>query len=219
MNINAHIRRIGLTLTLTLLAFSAHAGPLPFDNTWKEQGFLRIWSNEYNLSGRHLDVISDGTVSLIYRALPEGLWEAKHAKWRWSVSQSVVATDLTVKGGDDRNLAIYFVFVDRGSAEKLSQSSPRRLLRNSNTRALVYVWGGDYAPGQLLNSPYGDGILKTVIARPSSTGEFAESVDLAADFARAFGEDRGVLVGIGVTADSDDTGGKIVARISGLVVE
>ena len=219
MCINTPLRRIALALPLALVAFAAQSGPLPFDNNWKEQGFLRLWSNEYTLSGSHLDVVSDGTVSLLYRAVPKELWDADHAAWRWAVRQSVIATDLSVKGGDDRNLAIYFVFVDRGSAEKLSQRSARRLLRNRNTRALAYVWGGDYAPGQILTSPYGDGILKTVIARPSSTGEFAESIDLASDFARAFGEERGVLIGIGITADSDDTDGKIVARISDLVVE
>lgn len=38
-----------------------------FDGSWKEQGFLRLFSNDYIQRGRQLDVISDGTVSLLWR--------------------------------------------------------------------------------------------------------------------------------------------------------
>ena len=51
------------------------------------------------------------------------------------------------------------------------------------------------------------------------TGRFAERVDLVRDFQRAFGEAPGVLVGLAVTADSDDTDGEIRARISDLRIE
>jgi hypothetical protein len=129
-----------------------------------------------------------------------------------------VATDLTVKGGDDRNLALYFVFVNKGMADKLANASARKLLTDPDTRALVYVWGGDYPRGKILFSPYGPNSLKTVIRRSAGTGSFSENVDLARDFRRAFGQDPGALVGIGITADSDDTDGKISAVISDLVV-
>jgi hypothetical protein len=197
---------------------SAQAGGIRFDGNWKEQGFLRFWSNDYDLTGSGVRVTSDGTVSLLYRRAPRALRAAKTASWSWSVSQSVVATDLTVKGGDDRNLALYFVFVDKGMADKLANASARKLLTSPDTRALVYVWGGDYPRGKILFSPYGPNSLKTVIRRSAGTGSFSENVDLARDFRRAFGQDPGALVGIGITADSDDTDGKISAVISDLVV-
>jgi hypothetical protein len=46
-----------------------------------------------------------------------------------------------------------------------------------------------------------------------------ERADLAADFRRAFGRDPGPLVGIAVSADSDDTGASIDAAIDGLRLE
>ena len=217
------VRAVALVIALfsvsSLVPAPADAHALSFDRSWREQGFLRLWSNDYQLGGERLDILSDGTVSLLWRPVPRALWQADRASWRWAVDQGVRATDLTRKGGDDRNLAIYFVFVDRASAEKLSRRSARRLLRNQNTRALVYVWGGDYPPGTVLESPYGNGLLKTLIARPAGIGAFSESVDLATDYARAFGDPRGVLVGIGITADSDDTDGRIVASISDLRVD
>lgn len=200
------------------VALPASGENLAFDNSWKEQGFLRLWSNKFEKMGSQLQVTSDGTVSLLYRPVPQVAWGSLNASWQWSVSESVVATDLTVKGGDDRNLALYFVFVDPASAEKLASQPARRLLQNKNVRSLVYVWGGDYAPGTVLFSPYGPNTLKTIISRPAGTGEYSESVDLAADFVRAFGEQPGVLVGVGITADSDDTNGKISAIVRDLKV-
>jgi len=216
---NFVFRILAITVLATLaLSTPINAENLRFDNNWKEQGFLRLWTNDYDLAGRKLNVTSDGTVSLLYRPVPKSAWHSKMASWGWSVAQSVVATDLTQKGGDDRNLAVYFVFVDQESAERLSGKSARRLLKNKSTRALVYVWGGNYPRGKILHSPYGPNTLKTVISRPAGEGSFSESVDLAADYQRAFGKSVGVLVGIGISADSDDTDGEINAVVKDLKV-
>lgn len=204
-----------------VVAFSASqmaAETLKFDRSWEEQGFLRLWSNDYDLAGRQLKVTSDGTVSLLYRSVPKTAWNSDMASWGWSVTQSVVATDLTRKGGDDRNLAIYFIFMDHADAEKLSGKSVRRVLKNASTRALVYVWGGEYPRGKILRSPYGPGKLKTVIRRAAGKGSFSENVNLATDFKRAFGKSLGVLVGVGISADSDDTDGMISAVVQDLKV-
>lgn len=141
------------------------------------------------------------------------------ASWGWSVIQSVKATDLTQKGGDDRNLALYFVFMDKKSADRLAGASIRKVLKNPSTRALVYVWGGDYPRGKILNSPYGNGKMKTVIRRTAGTGVFLENVDLSTDYKRAFGQSIGVLVGVAVSADADDTDAKIIAEISNLKLQ
>ena len=200
------------------LATQAWAMQVPFDGVWKEQGFLRLFTNDYRLRGNQLDVISDGTVSVIWRAVDPSMGEADRASWNWAVSQGVGATDLTRKGGDDRNLAIYFVFVDEATARNIDRSSARKLLTNPATRALVYVWGGAHKRGSILPSPYSNG-LRTKILRGPGTGSFAERVDLDADFRRAFGAAPGVLVGLAITADSDDTNGEIRAAISDLRVE
>ncbi|MEO0917913.1 MAG: DUF3047 domain-containing protein, partial [Pseudomonadota bacterium] len=108
-----------------------------------------------------------------------------------------------------------FVFVDEESAARLTRSNARQLLRNPNTRALIYVWGGAHSQGSILPSPYHPG-LRTKVLRTGVEGSFSERVDLAADFRRAFGETPGVLVGLGVSADSDDTDTNIRASIADL---
>lgn len=189
-----------------------------FDGSWKEQGFLRIFSNDYVQRGRQLDVISDGTVSLLWRPVDQSERDAVEASWAWLVQEGVTATDLTVKGSDDRNLSIYFVFVDEARADALSGGNARRILREDSARALIYVWGGAHEAGSILPSPYSPR-LRTKVLRASGSGEHRESVDLARDFQVAFGYEPGALIGLAVSADSDDTDGRIVASVADLVLK
>jgi hypothetical protein len=200
-----------------VIASPLAAADVRFDSGWKEQGFLKLWSNDYRPSGTSLDVISDGTVSLFWRGIEDVGPGKTSATWSWSVSETVPATDLSQKGGDDRNLALYFVYVDAETAANLTSNTARKLLRNPATRALVYVWGGDHARGAILRSPY-DPRLSQKILRPVGTGQFSERVDLEADYKAGFGAEPGVLVGLGVLADSDDTDARIRGRISDIML-
>lgn len=128
-------------------------------------------------------------------------------------------SDLRRKGGDDRNIALYFVFMDAESARRAGpQPRLRALLGNRNARMLVYTWGGDHSRGEVLDSPHLGARGKLVILRGAGTGSHSESIDLAADYARIFGGAPDALVGIAVSGDSDDTGSAIRARISDLVL-
>lgn len=200
------------------LALPATAGPVSFGQGWKEQKFSLFSNNSYSYSASAVEIASDAEVSLIWKPVARGDWRARRASWDWSVSQSVPATDLTRKGGDDRNLALYFVFLPEAQAEQMQDASVRRLLAADAARVLVYVWGGAAGRGAVLPSPYLGARGKTVIRRPAGTGSFSENVDLAGDYARAFGGSPGALVGLAVSADSDDTNSAVRARLSGLVL-
>ena len=71
---------------------------------------------------------------------------------------------------------------------------------------LIYVFGGQQSPGSFVPSPYFSGRGTSIVKRGAVTGAFSENVDLAADYRRAFGEEHGVLVGLAVSSDSDDSG-------------
>lgn len=209
--------RLAFPFALALIGglgpIQAAATPLPFDGGWTEQGFLRFRSNDYRQGGDVLQIVSDGTVSLLWRAVPDDLRGARTASWGWSVAEGVPATDLTRKGGDDRNLAVYFAWTDPDTAATANPRNAARLLRQPGTRVIVYVWGDDAARGTVLDSPYLPG-LRTVVLRPAGTGQHVETVDLAGDYARIFGGAPGRLVGVGISADSDDTDTRIRASIT-----
>ena len=210
-------RTIIASLTVVALAMPVQAaGPVAFDRAWREQGFPLFSGNSYRFGGNALEIASDGAVSIAWRSLPAAFHGASRASWRWSVSEGVPPTDLTRKGGDDRNLALYFVFVPQDQAASVEGAGLRRLLRNPQARVLVYAWGGSHARGAVLASPYLDSRGKTVVLRGAGTGSHAESVDLAADLRRVFGEAPRALVGMAVSGDSDDTSSRIRASISAL---
>lgn len=146
------------------------------------------------------------------------LWPARRAAWRWQVSESVPVTDLTRKGGDDRNLAVYFVFLPRAEALRLQGASPRRVLGARAARTLVYIWGGAGPRGQMQTSPYSGDRGRNVVLRAAGTGAHSEQVDLTADHTRAFGTKTEALFGIGLSADSDDTATRIRAQLSALTL-
>lgn len=188
---------------------------LGFDGGWTAQAFPRRAANRWRQTGAAVEVESDASVSLLVRPVLPGDRGARRAAWRWQVDQGVPATDLARKGGDDRNLAVYFVFLPEDEASRLGPgASPRRLLGARGARTLMYVWGGAGPRGQVLPSPWLGDRGRTVILRPGGvTGAFAEAVDLAGDHARAFGTPAQALVGLALSADSDDTGGAIRARL------
>lgn len=204
---------------LVLSVAPAQAEPLRFTSDWREQSFPRLTANRYGAQGDRLDILSDQAVSVLYTALPESRWAGRMASWRWAVEQTVPPTDLARKGGDDRNISIYFVFMDEDSARRAGPNPRlRSLLGNRNARMLVYVWGGDHARGDVLDSPYLEARGKTLILRGAGTGAHTETVDLAVDYARIFGGTPQALVGIAVSADSDDTETAIRAQISGMTI-
>ena len=109
-------------------------------------------------------------------------------------------------------------FLPEADAAAMEGANIRQLNGNPNVRILQYVWGGNHSRGALQNSPYAPGQGANVILRSAGTGSHSESVNLASDFSRAFGGAPGALVGIAVSADSDDTGSSIRASVSNLAI-
>lgn len=212
------MRLLLATCLAALTAVSAAAGPVSFANGWKEQRLSLFSSNDYRF-GQSLSMVSDGSVSIAWTRVDRSDWDSDGASWSWTVDQSVPATDLSRKGGDDRNISLYFVFVPEALAPGLEGANIRSLLGNDDVRIIQYAWGGNHARGQVIPSPYGpSGQGVTIAMRQAGTGSHSESVDLAADYARAFGGDNGALIGLAVSGDSDDTDSEIRAAIGNLTL-
>jgi hypothetical protein len=183
---------------------------------WTHQKFGIFGGNDWRQSGRKLSVESDGNVSLLWRPLPENVWQAKKASWRWSVGTSVPPTDLSQKGGDDRNLALYFIFAPQDLAARANDLGIRKLLASPEIRVLMYVWGGRHDRNSILASPYLGARGKTIVLRPAGNGQHDETIDLRSDLNRAYGSRDLRLIGLALSADSDDTESRIEAGISDL---
>jgi hypothetical protein len=209
-------RLAAIALAMFVSASGVHASSVEFGGEWKEQRFSLFSSNDFGLGGNTLAVASDGTVSMLWKKLPQDRWSARTASWKWQVDRSVPPTDLTQKGGDDRNLSLYFIFMPESVAAGARNADIKDLMDEPAVRILMYVWGGNHPEGAILPTPYLGERGRTIVRRPSGTGSEAEQVDLANDYEAAFGEPPTSLVGLAVSADSDDTDTEIDATISGL---
>ena len=64
-----------------------------------------------------------------------------------------------------------------------------------------------------MKCPYLGARGKTIILRSASVGIHMENVDFKVDYEKAFGEKITSLVGLAISADSDDTDSSILANI------
>ena len=100
------MRILSLAFPLALAVSSAAAGPIAFGDSWNEQRLQLFSSNDYGFNGANMSIVSDGAVSLAWSRTDQSDWNATSATWAWAVDQSVPATDLSRKGGDDRNISV-----------------------------------------------------------------------------------------------------------------
>ena len=129
-----------LSALFVALTTAASAGPISFANGWREQRLSLFSSNDYRF-GPNLSMVSDGSVSIAWTRVAQGNWTSTQASWSWTVDQSVPVTSLAQKGGDDRNISLYFVYVPESMAPKLQNANIRSLLGNDDVRIIQYAWG------------------------------------------------------------------------------
>jgi len=216
-------RRIiaALLIAACLAAPPAMAEALRFEPGlpgWSAVAFPGIAPARFTAAGDDtLLVATDSGAGLLWRPLSGATRQTRIARWRWRVDEGVAATDLTQRGADDRALGVYFVFGDRPAGT----SSAMELLASPSVTTLVYVFGGDKARGSVLPSPHMGARGKFIVLRPAATPKqiwFDETVELAADYARAFGRAMPALIGVAISSDSDDTRARNRAGVQGMVI-
>lgn len=219
-----------LAIGLATVAAPAPASDISFGPSlegqgWKPLTFRSLKPMSFAAEGTgQLNISGEKAVSVIWRGVEEALWSTRTARWRWRVSSGPPATNLAIKGGDDRAIALYFVFArDEAAANsaKGAQSLSSAMWWSSGT-ALVYVWGGEGAKNAVIASPHMGSSGKLILRHPGALADGTwrpERADLAADFRRAFGREPGPLVGIAISSDNDDSGARTSAAIAGLAVE
>lgn len=214
------------TLSLGIGALAATALPLPalartvsFAQGWEHLKFRSLKPNTFNTAGNRVDVVSQGTSSILYHILPTDLFASRRAEWMWRVDSSVPPSDLTNPDNDDRNLGVFFVNASDDLAARVRPgTSISSLLRSRNVQVLMYTWGGNNPKGTVIPSPQAKDRLRNIVQRRPETGEFRESVDLAADFQRVFGVEMRNLVALAVSSNSENSGNRVQAQVSDLQV-
>lgn len=170
-----------------------------------------------------IEISASESVGFLYRELPKSPTPITRLSWRWRVDVTPPSTDLSIKGKDDRPLAIHICFDTEDAPPsrwslldqvgKWTRTSPLR------GKVLTYVWGGTRNRGDRIENPYFKSKGQIIILRPgdSPTGRwFMESIDIAADFEKAFGYAPPMVRLIAISADTDDKRGMSLGKIADL---
>ncbi|OYY77459.1 MAG: hypothetical protein B7Y43_11370 [Sphingomonas sp. 28-62-20] len=205
---------------LAVAPVAAQAAP---PKGWRSVGFPFLRANSFDEIGSGvIQVDGKRASSILYRRISIDLGQTPRLGWRWRVDNGPPATDLAVRGKDDRALAVIIGFpFDPATASAIERSQHR---------AMRFLLGHD-APGRSLHYVWGSGLTRGTVIRPQKTdahrfvvlrsaGEPAgiwhtESVDVAADYRRIFGEPPPQAVQLAISSDGDDTHSTVHAAIGG----
>ena len=156
---------------------------------------------------------ANDSMALFARPLTVDLAGTPILCWRWLVDAPVARGDMTNKSGDDYAARLYVAFdmpdsaLSAGTRFKLSIA--RRLFgSNVPDAALNYVWDNRNPVGTRRKSAYTDR-AELIVAETGKVRAgtwVTERVDVAADFASAFGNRPGTPIQIAVASDTDNTG-------------
>ena len=166
-----------------------------------------------SLGGRTgIEARFDGSMSLMARPINVDLGERPVVCWRWYVDGPIQKADMTRRNGDDYAARLYIAFDMPESAMSGSTKFKLKMARamfgkNVPDAAVVYIWDNRHPVGTARKSSYTDRsqlvVAETGAGRAGSW--VMERADVAADFARAFGNRPGRPIQLAVASDGDNT--------------
>lgn len=159
-----------------------------------------------------------GTASMLRQRLRITPPQLGRIQFHWQVANLIEGADMTVREREDSPVRVVLAFDgDR------STFSARNAMLNELSRTLtgeempyamlMYVWSNDLPVDTVITNPRTDRIRKIVVeSGPTRLHQWlAYERDVRADFERAFGEAPGVLQGLAIMTDTDNTQGRTQA--------
>lgn len=153
------------------------------------------------------------SMALLGRPAPVDLQKTPILCWQWRIDAPVASADMSQKSGDDYAARVYLTFsvapeqLGLGTRAKLALA--RSIYGNQvPDAALNYVWDNTHPIGTLQDNAYTDRARMWVLRSGAGKagGWVQERRNVAKDFQRAFGEIGGVLNGLAIATDTDNTG-------------
>jgi hypothetical protein len=161
-----------------------------------------------------LHAVADNAASGLALPLHFDLRSAPIASWRWKIAGLIPDADPTVASREDAPARLVFefdgdkrklTFVER-AIYGISQHVAGRELPYAT---LMYIWSNHAPVGTVIANPRTRRV-QMIVASSGAAGVGAwQSLtrDVRADFRRAFGEEAGALLAVGVLTDTDNTDG------------
>ena len=170
-----------------------------------------------------IEARANSSMALLARPLAVDLAATPILCWRWRIDAPVAAADMRRREGDDYAARIYVAFDmpdgALGLGTRMRIALGRRLFgQQLPDAALNYVWDNRHSVGTRRRSAYTERV--EMIVAESGAGNaghwVSERADVAADFARAFGNGRGRPTQLAIAADTDNTRSRVRAAFADL---
>jgi hypothetical protein len=221
--------RASAALGLLLLGGAALAEPLPEPAPFSAMhagGALAPWIGvtiAFGTRRTHYEVVidearpvlhavADSAASALAFPLRVDVAATPILSWRWKIAAPIADADPAVAAREDAPARVVLEFdgdvgrlplIERG-IYGIAQHVAGRVLPYAT---LMYIYANDLPVGTVVPNPRTRRIQMVVVASgPAQAGVWeSETRNVRDDFRRAFGEDPGPLVAIGVLTDSDNT--------------
>lgn len=211
-------------MTFTACTHSLQSPPVKAATSlWEEVRFpgKRVTTYEPMTQGRFVgwQASAQGSASMLRRRLhvPKGVEPT--LRFAWKTNALIPEAVVGVVDKDDAVTSVVVAF--DGDHQGLSLKNQMLFdLAEMVTgerppyASLIYVWGHDKATIEsVVHSPRTDRIRKIVLeAGPAHLGHWREyERNVIADFKRAFSEEPGPIIALGIMTDADNTGGRAQA--------
>ena len=152
------------------------------------------------------------------------VYEFPNVRWRWKVDNIYTGKQVNrprTKAGDDYPIRIYIIFrYDPQRADALQRltyaAAKRRYGEYPPHSALNYVWASNLTDRTIMTNPYTSRSQMIFLRMgDEQKGRWVEeTVDILADYRRAFGEDPPARASLAIMNDSDDTGQSSVSYLA-----
>ena len=188
---------------------------------WRAVTFDGARSTTYRLEREAARVIaraeSEAAASALVTEL-DGEVDVRELSWEWRVDECSANSVERARDGDDFAARVFVLF-GRDSTRTPWGWLSRRLFQSpfgsiTPQRALSYVWASQSVPDQVFPSPVSERV-STVVLRSDCghrVGWLSERRVIATDYQTAFGDSMPAVSGLAVMTDTDDGGGRAVAR-------
>jgi len=187
-------------------------------DNWKPFTFPKIekytlYSIEHDGNRHVLKAESNASASAILYKNSFNVYEYPRARWRWKVSNVYAGGDSRTKEGDDYPIRVYFMFEhdsgDAGVLERMQNSLLKTLYGEYPPHSsLSYVWANKEDNEKMVTSPYTERakiiFLEQGVKKVGTWQD--ESVNIVADYQKAFGIRPPRRARIAIMNDSDNTG-------------
>ena len=183
---------------------------------WEKFSILLKTATRYRFvktdAGVGLEASADRSASALQRRVRIDPREHAQIEWRWRVDQPVLGADK--RRADREDSAARLIVAFEGDAGKLDFED-RMTMRMAKAltgkdlpyATLMYVWSNDHPAETIIPNPR-TGRLQMIVVEsgPGRVGQWAEfRRNVVEDYRRAFGEEPGRIVAVGVMTDADNT--------------